>query len=188
MKRPAHLHMVLLCLTSVSAPYGQSASVDREASGSIQVAGASGIEGAPRLIAAEEGLPVTASDKTGPFQLSGTVVDTSGAMIPGATVLVRSANGSTRLTVQSDANGSFIISGLPAGNYRLVVSSPGFEVKETSIAIETTGKTAPLRISLAVGSEITTINVQGREDSLIGIAESATQGTVGSAEIQDRDR
>ena len=32
----------------------------------------------------------------------------------------------------------------------------------------------------------TTINVQGREDDLIGIANSATQGTVGAKEIQDR--
>jgi outer membrane cobalamin receptor len=32
----------------------------------------------------------------------------------------------------------------------------------------------------------TTINVQGREDDLIGIAESGTQGTVGATEIQDR--
>jgi hypothetical protein len=45
---------------------------------------------------------------------------------------------------------------------------------------------APLRISLAVGSVSTTINVQGREDDLIGIAESGTQGTVGATEIQDR--
>ncbi len=32
----------------------------------------------------------------------------------------------------------------------------------------------------------TTVNVQGREDDLIGIAESATQGTVGAKEIEDR--
>jgi outer membrane receptor protein involved in Fe transport len=32
----------------------------------------------------------------------------------------------------------------------------------------------------------TTINVEGREDDLIGIADSGTQGTVGAKEIQDR--
>ena len=119
-------------------------------------------------------------------QLSGTVVDASGAVIAGATVQVRSANGILQKTTQTDANGSFIISGLAAGNYRLVISNPGLETKEIPVTIATTESRARLRISLAVGSVSTTINVQGREDSLIGIAESASQGTVGAAEIQDR--
>jgi Carboxypeptidase regulatory-like domain/TonB dependent receptor/TonB-dependent Receptor Plug Domain len=122
----------------------------------------------------------------GTTQLSGIVADTSGAVIAGATVQVRSANGTVQATTQSDANGSFTISGLAAGNYRLVVSNPRFETKEIPITIETNEAPAPLRISLAVGSVSTTINVQGREDSLIGIAESATQGTVGATEIEDR--
>ena len=119
-------------------------------------------------------------------QLSGTVVDTSGAVIAGATVQVRSANGTIQRTTQSDTNGSFIISGLSAGDYRLVVSDPGFETKEIPVTIGTTEAPAPLRISLAISFLSTTINVQSREDNLIGIAESATQGTVGATEIQDR--
>ena len=119
-------------------------------------------------------------------QLLVTVVDTSGAVIPGATLQVRTADDVVRVTTQSDTNGSFIISGLSAGDYRLVVSNPGFETKEVPLTIGATEAAAPLRISLAVGSVNTTVNVQGREDSLIGIAESATQGTVGATEIQDR--
>jgi len=119
-------------------------------------------------------------------QLSGTVVDASGAVIVGAIVQVRNANDTVQRTTQSAANGSFSISGLPAGNYRLVVSNLGFETKEIPVSIGTTEAPAPLRISLAVNSVSTTINVQGREDSLIGIADSATQGAVGATEIQDR--
>ncbi len=118
--------------------------------------------------------------------LSGTVVDASGAVIAGATVQVRSANGVLEKTTQTDANGAFIIIGLAAGNYRLVVSQPGLETKEIPVTMGTTEGHAPLHISLAVSSVNTTINVQGRGDSLIGIAESASQGTVGATEIQDR--
>jgi hypothetical protein len=67
-----------------------------------------------------------------------------------------------------------------------MVSNPGFETKEIPVTIGTTEAPAPLRISLAVGSVSTTINVQGREDDLVGIADSGTQGTVGATEIQDR--
>ncbi len=110
----------------------------------------------------------------------------SGAVIAQATVLVRNVNGVVQRTTESDKNGSFIISGLSAGNYRLVISNPGFQTKEISVTIGTTGTPAPLQISLAVKAVSTTINVQGREDDLIGIADSATQGTVGAKEIEDR--
>src|SRR5271165_94482 len=119
-------------------------------------------------------------------QLSGIVVDTSGTALAGATVMVRSADGTVERLTQSDSNGVFSISGLAAGNYQLVVSSPGFATKEMPVAIGTTGEPAPLRISLAVSAVSTTVEVQGREDSLIGIADSATQGTVGAKEIEDR--
>jgi len=133
-----------------------------------------------------QGHPVAKSDKAYPSRLSGTVVDTSGAVIAGATVQVQSANGTVQRTTHSNTNGSFIISGLAAGNYQLVVSNPGFEAKEISVTIGTTGASAPLRISLTVGAVSTTINVQGRADDLIGIAESGTQGAVGATEIEDR--
>ncbi|MGA7415016.1 MAG: TonB-dependent receptor [Bryobacteraceae bacterium] len=119
-------------------------------------------------------------------QQTGTIVDTSGAPIGGATVKVQSANGTVVTTTQSDTTGSFTISGLPAGDYRLVVSHAEFETKEIPVTIGSTEAPAPLRISLAVGSVSTTVNVQGREDDLVGIADSATQGTVGAKEIEDR--
>jgi len=119
-------------------------------------------------------------------QLSGTIVDPSGGLIAGATVLIRTSDGSLQKTTQSDANGSFTISELPAGDYRLIVSSPGFETKEMPVSIGITETSTPLRILLAVSTVSTTVTVQGREDSLIGIADSATEGTVGAKEIDDR--
>ncbi len=119
-------------------------------------------------------------------QVTGTVVDASGAVIAGATVLIRTSDGSVQKTIQSDANGTFSISGLPVGEYRVIVTSPGFETKETLVSIGTTETLAPLRIALVVSAVSTTVTVQGREDSLIGIADSATQGTVGATEIDAR--
>jgi hypothetical protein len=130
--------------------------------------------------------PVATRDKAYPPQLSGTVVDPSGAVIAGATVQVRGANGTVQRTAQSGTNGTFILSGLAAGSYRLFVSNPGFETKEIPVSLKTTEAPNPLRISLAVSTVSITVNVQGREDDLIGIAESGTQGTVGATEIQDR--
>ena len=130
--------------------------------------------------------PPPTSDKTYPPRLLGTVVDASEAVISGATVQIRSANGAVLRTTQTERNGSSAISGFPAGSYRLVVSNPDFETKKIPVTIATTGAPVPLRIPLAVGSVSASIDVQGREDDLIVIAESATQGTVSAKEIQDR--
>jgi hypothetical protein len=162
-------------------------SIARAQTGGGYVAGSSAktINVTPLLVAAQEKTPGATNDQAY-SQLSGTVVDASGAVIAGATVQVRTADGSVQKITQSDKNGSFVIPGLRGGNYRLVVSKLDFESKEMPITIGTTGASAPLRISLSVGSVSANVNVQGREDDLIGIADSATQGTVGAKEIQDR--
>ncbi len=120
------------------------------------------------------------------FQLSGIVVDASGAVIASVTMQLQSANDSLLRTTQTDSNGAFLFSGLPAGNYRVVASKPDFETRELPATISTTEERAPLRITLTVRAVSTTISVQGRADDLIGIADSSTEGTVGAIELQDR--
>ena len=132
-----------------------------------------------------QGQSISATARTYP-QLSGSVVDTSGALIPGATLLIQSANGAIQKTTLSDNNGSFVISGLPAGNYRLVVSDAGFQTKKIAVTIGPTKAALPLRISLAVGGETTTVVVKERSDTLVGIAASAGQVTVGAEELKNR--
>ena len=141
---------------------------------------------APALVAAQEKTPVATIGKEHSFQLLGTVVDTSGALIPGATVQVRSADGAVQRTTRSDMNGSFIISGLRPGHYRLVASNQGFQTKETPVTVGATEAPAPMRISLAVAKVSTTVNVKERSDDLVGIASSAGQVTVGAEELRNR--
>jgi len=120
------------------------------------------------------------------LQVAGTVLDASGAMIAGATVQVRNLNGTVLGTAQSDASGAFVLPRLPAGDYQLVVSSAGFEIKEIPITLRTDEAPPVLRISLGVSGVSTTVNVQGRAEDLIGIASSAGQVTVGAEELKNR--
>lgn len=136
--------------------------------------------------AAQENTQAAHSAPQRPSQISGTVVDASGAAIAGATILVRGADGAVLRTAESDRSGTFSFSELPAGNYRLGVSSPGFESKELSVSVGAVGGQSVLRITLGVGAANTTIHVQGRADDLIGIATSAGQITVGAEELRSR--
>ncbi|MGD0831911.1 MAG: TonB-dependent receptor, partial [Terracidiphilus sp.] len=130
--------------------------------------------------------PTATSEKVDPLELSGTVADPTGAVIAGAAVQACGANGTVQRSTNSDRNGSFILTGLAAGSYRLVVSNPGFNNKVILVTIGTAGAPVPQRIFLTVATVSTTINVNDREDDLIGIAESGSQGTVGATDIQDR--
>jgi outer membrane receptor protein involved in Fe transport len=119
-------------------------------------------------------------------QLSGIVVDSSGAVISGATARVRSTNGGVEKAALSDKNGYFAFSELPPGDYRLSILSPDFEPKEIPVTIGNAETLAPLRISLTVSAVSTTVDVQGRQDDLIGVASSAGQVTVGAEELKNR--
>src|SRR6516165_2966816 len=59
--------------------------------------------------------------------LTGTVTDSSGAVIPNATVTVTLTTTNAVRTVQSDASGSYVVTSLPAGTYTVSVASSGFE-------------------------------------------------------------
>lgn len=69
----------------------------------------------------EESSPETAGTAT----ISGTVLDSQGAVIQGATVkLSRGPSGPVR-TTQSGADGQFSFTALPEGTYRLIITGPG---------------------------------------------------------------
>jgi TonB dependent receptor/Carboxypeptidase regulatory-like domain/TonB-dependent Receptor Plug Domain len=136
--------------------------------------------------AAQQDSVAVTEDKADSFEVAGIIVDSSGALVVGVTVQVRSANGMVQDTTRSNRNGAFSIHGLLSGTYRLVVSKPDFETKEIPLTVGAGASQTSMRISLAVRAVSTTVNVQGREDELTGIANSATQGIVGATEIQDR--
>jgi hypothetical protein len=66
------------------------------------------------------------ADSQGTASISGTVLDSTGGAIAGAQVNLRLSDESQLQTVQSDANGEFIFSGLPAGSYQVTVEAVGF--------------------------------------------------------------
>lgn len=66
----------------------------------------------------------------GTGQVEGDVTDTSGALVPGAQVALRSADGAGQKlerTGVSDKEGHFSFANLPAGQYTVSVAAPGFE-------------------------------------------------------------
>src|SRR5438093_5935044 len=84
-------------------------------------------------------------------QLSGTVKDPSGAVLPGVEVTAtQTATGSKRSVVTNET-GSYVLTNLPVGPYRLDAALPGFRTfVQTGIVLQVNGNPV-INISLEVG-------------------------------------
>jgi len=82
--------------------------------------------------------------------ISGTVVDSGGGVIPGATVLVTSEAG-TKLETISNSQGVFNIPAVTAGAYKVSVSLSGFKTWTTDVRVAV-GTPVNLKATLEVGA------------------------------------
>lgn len=82
--------------------------------------------------------------------LLGSVMDATGAVIPGATVDVLNESTGVRTTHQTEPNGQYRFTNLPIGTYDLTISAPGFTTAAIKgLAIEL-NKTATQNVTLSV--------------------------------------
>jgi outer membrane receptor protein involved in Fe transport len=88
----------------------------------------------------------------------GTVVDTSKALVPGATITVTNRSTGVVNTVVSDANGAFEIRYLGPGEHVVDVSLQGFNAQRTTIVLRV-AQMMRLDFSLQLGQVEETINV-----------------------------
>lgn len=104
-------------------------------------------------------LPVCRAQLTTTGTINGSVVDPSGAVIPGATVTITETDTHTVTQTKSNGDGDFIQVGLNSGHYDVTVSEPGFATyKETHIYLGPMA-TYTVRASLKPGSVATTVTV-----------------------------
>ncbi|MGA3034224.1 MAG: carboxypeptidase-like regulatory domain-containing protein [Terracidiphilus sp.] len=91
--------------------------------------------------------------------ISGLITDPSGAVVPGATVSLTSAeNGITR-QFKSDIAGRYAFSQLPPAQYSLAVKMTGFETYKQNGIVLDAAQNATQNVTLTVGAEAQTITV-----------------------------
>jgi hypothetical protein len=127
-------------------------------------------------------VPMAAQQSTG--SITGTVQDSSGAAVPGATVTVRNVEtGQERALVTNDGGGYSALS-LPVGQYEIRVEKSGFSpVERTGITL-VVGQQAVVPIEIAVGGVQQTVTVTG-EPPLMNTTPASTSGLVNEQQIKD---
>jgi hypothetical protein len=96
----------------------------------------------------------------GTAQLSGTVRDESGAVLPGVTVTVTQTNTGLVRTTVTNETGGYLLTNLPTGPYRLEVMLQGFRpYAQTGIVLQV-GGTPTINAVLAVGALEESVTVE----------------------------
>ena len=91
--------------------------------------------------------------------ISGTVQDSTGAVVPHARVVLKDQQtGLTRELTTTDG-GTFLFPDLASGSYQATVSMPGFKTELVPKITVSTSQTTDVRITLEVGQPSETVTV-----------------------------
>lgn len=110
--------------------------------------------------------------------ITGSVIDASGAVIPGASVSLSNALTGYNRTIQSDASGSFHFAKLPFGTYTLTVAQNGFQPSSETVGIDSPAaiqKTVTLKIAAATETILVTTHVN--DELQKSVADQTSIGT-----------
>jgi len=117
-------------------------------------------------------------------KIAGTVTDSSGAGVPGATVTVQGSALMAPRVATTQSDGSFFFDFVDIGTYDVTVAAKGFKTAlEKGVAI-TAGFSATLNIALTVGEVQETVEVSG-EAPIVDVRSNATPSTFDQTLLQD---
>ena len=122
--------------------------------------------------------PVLLAQTAGTGGLTGTVADSTGAVVPNATVTATGENGQVR-TATTGPDGVYKFTLLPPGNYRVRFEAAGFNAVEVPSATVNVTETEVLNSTLAVGAQTQEVTVQADVET-VQTATSALGTVVGT--------
>jgi hypothetical protein len=114
--------------------------------------------------------------------ISGTVIDASGAAVPGASIEAKNAATGTVFTAVSSGQGSFQIPAVPTGNYTVTIKLDGFKTVILNGVTVTVGQPASVTAKLEVGGLTDTVTVEGAA-SVVQTQQTAVTSTINTKQI-----
>jgi hypothetical protein len=113
-------------------------------------------------------VPIGASAQTERGTITGVVMDTSKAAVPGASIAVINTGTNAASNVVSSESGTYSATNLPPGTYRIEATLQGFQTSKVEGVILNAGTTARVDVTLSLGSV---------SESVLVVAENAVVQT-----------
>jgi hypothetical protein len=129
-------------------------------------------------------LAISVHAQTTTGTISGAVTDETGAVLPGANLVILNEETGISRTVTTDAAGRYLVPALSLGQYRVTASMQGFQTEVRSGIALTVGRQAVVEFRLAVGAVTTTVEVTG-EAPLVDTVKGGLGALVESSQINE---
>src|SRR5262245_49567067 len=117
-------------------------------------------------------------------QVTGVVKDSSGAVIPGATVTAKNVDSGFMRSAVSEVSGEYRLVSLPPGPYTVSSELQGFSTETRPDIILVIDQTAILNFNLKPAAVSETVTVTG-ESPIVDVTRSDVSTSVSSQQIQD---
>lgn len=129
-------------------------------------------------------LPMNASAQLSTATMFGTVTDSTGAVVPNATVILTQTDTKAIRTLSTKSDGSYRADFLPVGPYSVSVSAPGFKTLQRTGITLTVTEQAQVNLALQVGGSSSVVEVTA-EVPLLNTGNSTLGRTVDNVEIDN---
>ena len=127
---------------------------------------------------------LVAQDLTTSATLTGTVTDSTGAVISGATVIVSGADNGVSRAIKTEASGDFTVPLLPPGQYSLQVQMKGFKSYQQKGITLVADRSAHQDIRLPIGAETEQIEVTSQAP-LLNTGDANLSSEITSKQVED---
>jgi hypothetical protein len=116
--------------------------------------------------------------------IQGAVTDPDGAVVPGATLTLRDNGTNQVLTAKSDSGGVYNFNALPADQFTLTVTAPGFNQKVIENLQIIPEQANSVNVQLALGEATTSVTVSGETQPAVDTETANVGGTISANNIQ----
>src|SRR5918993_1399259 len=114
--------------------------------------------------------------------ITGTIVDTSGAVLPGASVVAKNNATAEELTATSNEQGQFTIPAVQAGTYTVTITMPNFKTFVANDVRVNAGVPSSLKASMEIGGVNETVTVSSGSE-IIQTQSAAVSTTIDANQI-----
>jgi hypothetical protein len=137
------------------------------------------------LITLMSAVSILAQAQATAADLSGTVMDPNGAVVPGASVTAKSLATGISRTVTASESGEYKLIGLPPGDYEVTSEGSGFKKTVISPVTLTVGQSAELAIKMEVGAQNAVVNISGDDAQVVETTRTTIATTIDQHRIEN---
>ena len=115
-------------------------------------------------------------------EVSGTVTDSSGAVIPNAAVSLKNLGTNNERTVRTTSTGVYEFTNLEPGSYQIAATTPGFERYQATVVVNVGGRYT-VDAKLPTGSSTTVIEVSAGDTAVVNTVTAEVSQVISQTQI-----